>query len=154
MPIYTIGHSNRTLEQFLALLHEHGIARLADVRRYPGSRRNPHFSKESLRRSLPIEYVHLEDLGGFRATGPGENAFRAYAEHMTTAAFAAALDRLLKTDKPTAIMCAEALPANCHRNLLSDALVRRGVQVVHIIGPGEVLTHGHSVQKSLDFGAL
>lgn len=154
MPIYTLGHSNRNFDAFLALLEEHAIARLADVRRYPSSRRNPHFSRESLRRSLPIEYVHFEDLGGFRATDPGENALHAYAQYMTTAAFAEAVDRLLDSEKRTAVMCAEAAPSDCHRNLLADALVRRGVEVIHILGLGKVMRHGDNDQKSLDFRGL
>jgi uncharacterized protein (DUF488 family) len=153
MRIYTIGHSNRTLDQFVTLLVEHGITRLADVRRYPGSRRNPHFSRQSLER-LPLEYIHFEELGGHRSSERTPDPFRACAEHMTTPEFAAGIDRLLASDEPTAILCAEALPSNCHRSLLSEALVRRGVQVLHIIGPGELRIHGESDQKSLDFRGL
>jgi uncharacterized protein (DUF488 family) len=145
--IYTIGHSTRSLDELVALLRHHGVTRLADVRRFPGSRRHPHFSKESLERTLPehgIAYVHLEDLGGRRR--PLKNSpnlfweseqFRGYADHMDTKEFRAAIDRLLDDDRPTAVMCAEAVPWRCHRNLLSDDLVRRGIEVLHIVGPGQ-----------------
>lgn len=143
--IYTIGHSTRTLDELVALLVEHGVTRLADVRRYPGSRRHPHFSREALEQSLPtrgIEYVHFEDLGGRRRPAKdSRNAaweneqFRGYADYMCTAEFRAAVDRLLDSERATAVMCAEAVPWRCHRNLLSDDLVRRGIEVIHIVGP-------------------
>ena len=149
--IYTIGHSTRTLEQFVHLLRTNGVKRLADIRRFPGSRRHPHFSKEALSRSLPadgIEYIHLEELGGRRKPLPDsqnvalENEqFRAYADHMATPEFGAAVDRLLSGELTTAYMCAEAVPWRCHRNLLSDELVRRGIDVVHILGPGSRKKH-------------
>jgi uncharacterized protein (DUF488 family) len=149
--IYTIGHSTRSLEEFIALLREHAVGRLADIRRYPGSRRYPHFSGESLQRSLPdagIEYVHFDELGGRRKPLPdSRNAawendqFRGYADHMATKEFDAAVGRLLDSDKPTAVMCAEAVPWRCHRNLLSDDLVRRGLEVIHILGPGSSKPH-------------
>src|ERR1051325_12254493 len=140
--IYTIGHSTRALDELVSLLREHGVMRLADVRRYPGSRHHPHFSRESLEQTLPIEYVHFEDLGGRRR--PAKNSrnaaweneqFRGYADYMCTPEFRAAVDRLLDSDRATAVLCAEAVPSRCHRNLLSDCLVRRGIEVVHIIGP-------------------
>src|SRR5205814_7639363 len=149
--MYTIGHSTRSLDEFIALLHENGIERLADIRRYPGSRRYPHFSKESLQRELPergIEYVHMAELGGRRKPLPDSpnrglrnEQFRAYADYMATSEFRAAVDRLLASDKRTTFMCAEAVPWRCHRNLLSDELLRRGVQVTHIIGPGQTQRH-------------
>ena len=152
--IYTIGHSTRTLVELVALLREHGVTRLADIRRFPGSRRHPHFSKESLEDALPrrakIDYVHFEALGGRRR--PVRNSpnmawesdqFRGYADHMATDEFRAAVDRLLDSDQPTAVMCAEAVPWNCHRNILSDDLVRRGVEVIHITGPGQ--SHAHKL---------
>ena len=142
--IYTIGHSTRELSELVALLRENGVTRLADIRRFPGSRRHPHFSREALQESLPengITYVHFEDLGGRRkalADSPNtalrNEQFRAYADHMATPAFHAAVDRLVESDQVTAYMCAEAVPWRCHRNLLSDELVRRGLEVVHIIG--------------------
>jgi uncharacterized protein (DUF488 family) len=146
--IYTIGHSTRALDELVSLLREHGVMRLADVRRYPGSRRHPHFSRESLEQTLPIEYVHFEDLGGRRR--PAKNSrnaaweneqFRGYADYMCTPEFRAAVDRLLDSDRATAVLCAEAVPWRCHRNLLSDDLVRRGIEVVHIIGPQSAQPH-------------
>jgi uncharacterized protein (DUF488 family) len=152
--IYTIGHSTRGLEEFTALLAEHHIARLADIRRYPGSRRYPHFSGDSLRQTLPeqgIAYEHFDSLGGRRkASGDSENGawkneqFRGYADHMATAEFRSAIDRLLADERSTAVMCAEAVPWRCHRNLLSDDLVRRGVEVIHIIGAGTSQPHALS----------
>jgi len=143
--VYTIGHSTRELHEFIALLKENGVARLADIRRYPGSKRYPHFSREALSRSLPsdgISYDHFEDLGGRRKPLPGSmntawrnEQFRAYADYMATDEFARAVDRLLATPVTTAVMCAEAVPWRCHRQLLSDELVRRGFEVVHILGP-------------------
>lgn len=146
--IYTIGHSTRTLDELVSLLREHGVTRLADVRRFPGSRRHPHFSRESLEVSLPLEYVHFEDLGGRRT--PAKNSrnaawenpqFRGYADYMGTPEFRAAVDRLLASERATAVMCAEAVPWRCHRNLLSDDLVRRGIEVVHIIGAASAQNH-------------
>lgn len=149
--IYTIGHSTRELEEFIRLLRENGIRRLADIRRFPGSRRHPHFSKDGLSRSLPaagIEYEHFEELGGRRKAGAdSENnalnneQFRAYADHMSSPEFRAAVDRLLDSGLRTAYMCAEAVPWRCHRNMLSDELVRRGIRVAHIIGRGQRQEH-------------
>ena len=151
MRIYTIGHSTRTFDEFLALLREHGVERLADIRRYPGSRRLPHFSSENLARALPdagIAYEHVESLGGRRkavANSPNgglrNEQFRGYADHMGTGEFREALDRLLADPRVTAIMCAEAVPWRCHRNMVSDDLLRRGVEVLHIIGPGAARPH-------------
>jgi uncharacterized protein (DUF488 family) len=153
--IYTIGHSTRSLEELVALLAEHGVTRLADVRRYPGSRRYPHFSGESLQQTLPeqgIEYVHFDELGGRRKpladsrNSAWENEqFRGYADHMATEAFRAGVERLLRAERATAVMCAEAVPWRCHRNLLSDDLLRRGVEVLHIVGPGKA--HPHALHK-------
>jgi uncharacterized protein (DUF488 family) len=148
MRIWTIGHSTRTLDELISLMQEHEIQRLADIRRYPGSRRYPHFSKESLAESLPIEYVHVPELGGRRKPLPDSpntawrnEQFRAYADYMGTAEFAAALDKLLDSDVRTAIMCAEAVPWRCHRNLVADELTRRGHEVIHILSPGSSRKH-------------
>ena len=152
--IYTIGHSTRELHELVALLRENGVTRLADIRRFPGSRRYPHFSRESLQKSLPengITYVHFEDLGGRRKplgdspnTALHNEQFRAYADYMATSEFQRAVDRLLDSDQTTAYMCAEAVPWRCHRNLLSDELVRRGLEVVHIVGPRSRQKHSMS----------
>src|SRR5205814_124509 len=118
--VYTIGHSTRALEELVALLREHGIERLADIRRFPGSRRYPHFSREALERSLPergIEYVHVPEHGERRKpAGDAPNTalrneqFRAYADHMATAEAREAIERLLEFEGRTVVMCAEAVP--------------------------------------------
>jgi uncharacterized protein (DUF488 family) len=119
------------------LLTEHGVQVLVDVRRFPASRRHPQFS-------------HEPDLGGRRAARPGSQhtawrveAFRGYADHMESPEFAAALERLMRraAAAPTAILCAEAVPWRCHRRLISDALVARGFEVVHILSPGHAEPH-------------
>lgn len=149
--IHTIGHSTRTLDEFVQLLQENGIERLADIRRYPGSRRLPHFSSENLARELPaggIAYVHVEALGGRRKTIAGSpngglrnEQFRGYADHMATSEFREALDALLANSGATAIMCAEAVPWKCHRNLVADELLRRGLVVIHILATASTRPH-------------
>ncbi|TMA04860.1 MAG: DUF488 domain-containing protein [Methanobacteriota archaeon] len=151
--LWTIGHSTRSFEEFLALLEEYRIRLLADVRHFPGSRRVPWTAKVSLARALSdrsIAYEHFEDLGGFRKashdstnTAWHNSGFRGYADYMDTPEFSAALDRLIAVsrDRWTAIMCAEALPWKCHRWLLSDALVARGMRVIHILASGKTQDH-------------
>jgi uncharacterized protein (DUF488 family) len=151
--LYTIGHSTRNLEELLSLLGECGVQLLVDVRRFPGSRRHPQFSRETLATALEasgIRYVHEEDLGGRRSVQPGSpngawrnKAFRGYADHMSSEPFQRALARLIEggTQVRSAIMCAEAVPWRCHRNLIADVLVARGVEVLHILGPGKVDRH-------------
>jgi uncharacterized protein (DUF488 family) len=146
--LYTIGHSTRTLDELVGLLREHGVTLLADVRTSPGSRRMPHFGKAALAADLPprgIEYVHVPELGGLRRarpdsanTGWRNASFRGYADHMADADFAEAVDRLVEwgRDRDVAVMCAEAVPWRCHRSLLTDALLVRGLDVTHVIGPG------------------
>jgi len=148
LALFTVGHSTRSLDELTALLHEHGVTLLADVRTAPGSRRMPHFTKAALAASLPargIRYAHLPELGGLRRprpdspnTGWRNERFRGYADHMADADFGAGLDRLVAwgRDRAVAIMCAEAVPWRCHRSLIADALLVRGEGVVHIIGPG------------------
>ena len=156
--IYTIGHSTRTLDELVALLREHGVTRLADVRRYPGSRRHPQFSREALEASLTgIDYIHCEALGGRRKPLPDSrngawknDQFRGYADHMGTPEFQGALDQLLQGDRPTAVMCAEAVPWRCHRNLLADELVRRGLEVIHITAPQKAHPHKLSEMARLE----
>ncbi len=152
--IWTVGHSTRGWEEFLALLKENGIERLVDVRRYPSSARVPWTNRPALAAHLAaagIPYAHFEDLGGYRKpladssnTGWRNAGFRGYADHMATEAFRAALDLLiaLAEERRTAILCAEAVPWRCHRGLLSDALLVRGVRVVHILAPGKTQEHG------------
>ena len=152
-PVFTIGHSNRSLEDFVALLAEHGVETVADVRRFPGSRRFPHFSREVLADGLAaagVAYRHLPGLGGHRKPRPDSPhtnwtnaAFRAYADHMETAEFAEAVAELLDiaAERPTTMMCAEAEPSRCHRRLVADALVARGIRVVHVLAPGQAEDH-------------
>lgn len=160
MRIYTIGHSTRALEELVALLREHGIKRLADIRRYPGSKRHPHFSREALERSMPehgMAYVHMPELGGRRKpSGDSPNTalrneqFRAYADYMATPEFAEAIDKLLAFEGRTAMMCAEAVPWRCHRNLVADDLLRRGVEVVHITGRNAAHRHEMSGEARVE----
>jgi len=144
--LYTIGHGNRPLDEFTGLLQDFGIDCLVDVRAFPGSRRHPHFGRGELERSLPeagIAYVwDGARLGGRRrprADSPHvalRNAsFRAYADHMETPQFHAGVEELLEraAREPVAIMCAERLPWQCHRYMISDYVVARGVAVRHII---------------------
>lgn len=145
LTVYTIGHSTRTLEDFVALLHEYGVATLVDVRKMPRSRHNPQFNLEELTVALPlagIGYAHLPLLGGLRRglgaespnTGWRNTSFRAYADYMQTADFTLGLDELhaIAGSGPVALMCAEAVPWRCHRSLISDALTIRGVEVREI----------------------
>ena len=143
--IYTVGHSTHPIEEFVELLNAHGVTQLADVRTIPKSRHNPQFGEDELRESLPqngIAYQRLEALGGLRHTtkdsvnGAWKNAsFRGYADYMQTDAFVAGLAELigLGDEKPTAIMCAEAVPWRCHRSLIGDALLVRGIEVLDIM---------------------
>lgn len=154
-PVYTIGHSNRTFEQFLALLQEHGITRLVDVRTLPGSRHNPQFDQERIGPALAghgIQYTWLKGLGGLRGRARGtpsrndawRNAsFRNYADYMGSPAFDTALQELLTlaTADVVCIMCSEAVPWRCHRSLVGDALLVRGRDVIDVIGPQQARPH-------------
>ena len=143
--VFTIGHSNRTIEDFVGLLWQNGIACLLDIRTIPKSRHNPQFSQEQLAASLAdagIEYRYLGGLGGLRRPrGDSPNAgwrnlsFRGYADYMQTDEFAANVDAVIELgrSKPCALMCAEAVPWRCHRSLVADALLVRGVRVDDII---------------------
>jgi uncharacterized protein (DUF488 family) len=151
--IWTIGHSNHTPQRFLELLRRHGILCVADVRRHPFSRRHPHVSRAALERLLVAEgmgYHHFEDLGGRREPLPhssntaiADPGLRGYADWATGPAFRAALEalRALATATATAVMCAEADPARCHRTLLADHLAARGFEVRHILADGGVVAH-------------
>jgi len=154
MTLYTVGHGNRTIGELVGLLEDAAVECLVDVRAYPASRRHPQFSREALELSLAavgIRYVwEGKSLGGRRKAAadsphvalrsPG---FRAYADHMETEDFHAGAARLLELAASTriAIMCAERLPWECHRNLISDSLVARGLHVLHLVGPGERREH-------------
>lgn len=151
--VYTIGHSTRSSEEFLQLLQSHGVQQLVDVRTVPRSRHNPQFNQDTLPATLAgagVLYAHLPELGGLRKARPDsindawENAsFRGYADYMQTPEFAAGLERLLALarERPTVVMCAEAVPWRCHRWLIADALTVRGVPVRHILGPRRADLH-------------
>ena len=142
--VRSVGHSTRTAQALVALLRGEGLRCLVDLRRFPGSRRLPWFAADVLGSPLAaseIGYLHVPELGGRRTPGPGQAnagwrnaAFRGYADHMASAEFAAGLERLLDCARraPTAMMCAEALWWRCHRRLVADALLLRGVAVLHI----------------------
>jgi uncharacterized protein (DUF488 family) len=149
----TIGHSDRTIDDFLGILTQHRVAFLADVRKMPGSRKHPQFNDDALASSLAaagIGYEHFPGLGGLRRRSPDSpntgwrNAsFRAYADYMLTADFQASLDALLVRARRelTVIMCAEAVPWRCHRSLIADALLVRGVAVNDIYGAARTRPH-------------
>jgi uncharacterized protein (DUF488 family) len=146
--IFTIGHSTHTAEAFARLLGQHEVRTLADVRRHPGSRRVPWTNAGEVERALPVDYVHLPELGGRRRPAPDSrngwwenDQFRGYADHMTGDEFAGGLERLLRSAGPTAVMCAEAQWWRCHRRLLADALAARGFEVLHIDARGELEPH-------------
>ncbi len=151
MPVFTIGHSNRTIETFVALLRDAGADLLLDVRASPGSRYNPQFNGGALKASLAtagIGYRHLPALGGRRGPGPApspnghwpEGAFRNYADHAMTADFAAALAELVQSSAAgsPAVMCAEADWRHCHRRIIADRLVAAGHAVRHIRDVGAI----------------
>ena len=154
MTIFTIGHSTRTLEALIAALAEAGVDCVADVRRFPRSRRHPHFNIEALAQALPeagIAYRHFEALGGRRsgaksatAASPNdlwrEAPFRAYADYAATPDFRDALGALrdLAKKQTVAIMCAEAVWWRCHRRIIADYLLAGGADVVHIMDKGKL----------------
>ena len=153
--VFTIGHSNRSFEEFLPLLREFQIETVVDIRRYPSSRKFPHFNRETLRKLLNargIDYVWLESLGGRRHEGKSDDSpnmglesagFRNYADYMATGEFNKAVDELLTTAavSRTAIMCAEKFYWKCHRRLLSDYLLGKGIEIIHIVEPGKTSSH-------------
>lgn len=155
MTIYTVGHSTHSLAELQALLQAFGVRQLADIRSLPRSRRNPQFNRESLPQALApagIAYLHLPALGGLRGHGLGDASpngawrnpsFRNYADYMATAAFVQGLEELLAlgAQAPTAVMCAEAVPWRCHRSLVADALLVRGIAVRHILSPTRAPAH-------------
>ena len=153
--LYTVGHGARPLDDFVAVLRDGGIGRLVDVRRYPGSRRHPHFGRDALAAELSavgVQYEWRGDvLGGRRQPADPtrhpewrDPGFRGYADYMDTPEFAGALDRLL-TDAaagpPMAVMCAETLWWRCHRRLIADAAAAAGADVVHLINVGQRQPH-------------
>lgn len=150
--LYTIGHSTRPLSEFVDLLRAFSIERLVDVRTVPRSRRHPQFGRDELPHHLEgvgITYEHSPFLGGLRKpradsanTAWRNESFRGYADHMQGPEFAAAVDALVAgATALTAIMCAEAVPWRCHRSLIADALLVRGVEVLHIMTPTRADAH-------------
>jgi uncharacterized protein (DUF488 family) len=152
-PIYTVGHSTHSAEGFAALLKGHDVAQIADVRLIPKSARHPHFARERLDPYLSeqgIRYRHFADLGGHRRSRADSintawrvEAFRGYADYMASERFKHALEDLLtfSVGSRTAVMCAEAVWWQCHRRLLSDALLIRGIPVLHILSAAPPKAH-------------
>lgn len=153
MTVYTIGHSTRPAEEFINILQAYSIETVADIRTVPRSRKNPQYDQESLKHLLiqhGFEYVHVPKLGGLRRARKDsintawENlSFRGYADYMQTPEFINALEALvaLAEEKPTVIMCAEAVPWRCHRSLVGDALLVRGVSVEDILSATSAKPH-------------
>lgn len=151
--VLTIGHSTRTLEEFIGLLQAHGATRVVDVRTVPRSWHNPQFNKAALPRALKrarLGYVHLPGLGGLRHAkrdslnvGWRNASFRGYADYMQTPEFEQSLEELIRLAKQEriAIMCAEAVPWRCHRSLIADALLVRGIRAEDIMSPTRRQVH-------------
>lgn len=164
MRVTTIGHGTRSADELVETLHEAGVETLVDVRRFPGSRRNPQFNHAALAAELDraaIAYVHLPDLGGRRSGVPGEErftclrvpAFRSYAAWMSSSEWQQAITDALGRDNPC-FMCAETLPWRCHRRLIADLLAARGVEVVHLLGPGATLEQRPFAESEVRNGRL
>jgi len=154
MPVvYTIGHSTHPIDEFLLILKTYSINLLTDIRTVPRSRHNPQYEQAEFRKSLQrqnIDYVHMPSLGGLRHarkdsvnTGWKNASFRGYADYMQTQEFAVAIDELvaLAEKSKTAIMCAEAVPWRCHRSLVSDALLIRGLEVIDLLSGTNAKPH-------------
>jgi uncharacterized protein (DUF488 family) len=167
MQIWTIGHSTRTIDDFVSLLKQNEIKLLVDVRAWPGSKRYPQFSKDALPESLNahgIRYEHFPELGGKRKSKPDSRntawrnaSFRGYADYMETEQFQKGIRRLLDVAaeaSPAAIMCAEAVWWRCHRSLIADYLKARGVEVLHILGTNKVEPHPYTSAARIVNGEL
>ena len=168
MRIWTIGHSTRTIDEFISLLKENEIKLLVDVRAFPGSKRYPQFNKEPLAQSLNahgIRYEHFPELGGKRKSKPDSRntawrntSFRGYADYMETEQFQKGIERLLDDVAtkagPAAIMCAEAVWWRCHRSLIADYLKAHRVEVLHILGANKVEPHPYTSAAQIVNGEL
>jgi len=166
MTIWTIGHSTHSIEEFIELLQAHGIQQLIDIRTLPGSKRHPHYNQENLEASLAeagIHYRHMKGLGGLRKPKPDSpnlgwknSGFRGYADYMQSEAFQEELAELIKLGKkkPTAMMCAEALPWRCHRNLVADALSTKDVETRHIMTLKQAPAHRRTAFAKVKNGKL
>jgi uncharacterized protein (DUF488 family) len=153
LTVLTIGHSTRTLEEFIELLETYRINLVIDVRTVPHSRYNPQFNKEAMPANLRhsnIKYIHIPDIGGLRRPKPDSvnlawknTGFRGYADYMQTKEFTDSLLKIVALAKENrlVLMCAEALPWRCHRNLISDALLVRHIGVDHIISKTSIIKH-------------
>ena len=164
MRVSTIGHGTRSADELVVTLHEADVGTLVDVRRFPGSRRNPQFNQTALAAELAraaIAYVHAPDLGGRRSGVPGEDrfaclrvpAFRSYAAWMSSSEWQQAITDALGLGNPC-FMCAETLPWRCHRRLIADLLVARGVEVIHLLGPGATLEQRPFAESEVRNGRL
>src|ERR1700676_1850572 len=164
--IWTIGHSTRPFEEFVAMLLSFKIESLADIRSYPGSRKFPQFNKEALEISLPqknIQYIHLKALGGRRKVNPDSKntswrhlAFRGYADYMETDTFKEGIKELEKIamKQRTAYMCSEAVWWRCHRSMVSDYLKVRRWKVMHIMNIGKEEEHPYTAPARIVHGEL
>lgn len=164
--IWTIGHSTRSLDELVAMLHSFNIKIVADIRSYPGSKRYPQFNKEALEISLPannIEYTHIKELGGRRKVNPDSKntawkhpAFRGYADYMETSAFKEGISSLEKIalQKRTAYMCSEAVWWRCHRSMVSDYLKVHGWRVLHIMDINKEQEHPYTAPAKIIKGEL
>ena len=164
--IWTIGHSTRSFEEFLNMLHSFRIELIADIRSYPGSRKFPQFNQETLELTLlqnNIEYVHLKNLGGRRKVNPDSKdkgwrsaAFRGFADYMETSAFNDGIKELVTNalKQRTAYMCSEAVWWRCHRSLISDYLKVEGWKVMHIMGVRKAEEHPYTEPARIVNGKL
>jgi len=164
--LWTVGHSSRTIEELVELLWTHGVAHVADVRRFAGSRRHPHFAPDALAAALAdagVRFTPFPELGGRRrprADSPHSawrnEAFRGYADHMDTPEFAAGAERLadVARDDRVAVMCAEAVWWRCHRSLIADCFKAHGWTVLHVLGPGAPREHPYTAVARVVDGDL
>ncbi len=164
--IWTIGHSTRTLVEFIDMLQSFEVGLMADIRSYPGSRKFPQFNKETLEVTLPqnnIQYIHIKNLGGRRKTNPDSKntswrhlAFRGYADYMETEAFKEGIRELemIAMEQRTAYMCSEAVWWQCHRSMVSDYLKVQGWKVMHIMGVGKAEEHPYTSPARIVNGEL
>ena len=166
LAIWTVGHSTRSIEEFIDILRLNQTEILVDVRHFPGSRKFPHFNKVALHDALlaaGIRYEHLVELGGRRPVRADSHniawrndSFRGYADYMETQPFRDGVDRLLEIARAgrTAIMCSEAVWWRCHRSMIADYLKAMGVQVFHILGTKEAQEHPYTSAAQLVGGRL
>ncbi len=166
LTMWTVGHSNRSLEDFLQILIGAEIELIVDVRRFPASRKHPHFGQDQLPESLKasrIDYLHLPELGGRRPvqkdspnTAWRNASFQGYADHMASSEFQTGLKRLLEAARASriAFMCSEAVWWRCHRSLIADRLKADGHTVLHLMAPGKQQEHPYTAAATLVNGEL